>query len=62
MKRTNWQTAYAYGQPEELDPARLRWLCGCGQSRPFTESKAYPICDCGQRMRILDEPTLRYAR
>ena len=62
MKRENWQTFYAYGQPDELDAARLRWLCGCGQSVAFLGSKAYPICQCGQRMRILDEPSLGYVR
>lgn len=63
MKRPNWETAQAYGQPRELVPARLAWLCGCGASRPYAECKAYPICpQCGQRMRILDEPALGYRR
>ncbi len=63
MKRTNWQTADFPGMVEEIDASRLSWLCGCGRSVKFTESKAYPICpECGQRMRILDEPHLGYVR
>lgn len=49
---------------DQLDPAALRWLCGCGRSKPYLGSKAYPVCrpGCGRRMRILDHPDLGYAR
>lgn len=63
MKRPNWQTATFAGLVEEIDAARLRWLCGCGHTVPYLGAKAYPICPkCGQRIRILDEPQLGYAR
>ena len=45
-----------------LDAERFRWLCGCGKSAPI-EGPAYPVCECGRRMRILDHPDLKgYAR
>lgn len=47
---------------EDLDEQHLSWLCGCGQTKPYTGSKAYPICECGQRMRLLDHSRLGYRR
>jgi hypothetical protein len=59
MKRPNWENA-RFGSVDvaELDPLDLNWLCGCGLSKPYHDSKAYPICDCGQRMRILNHVNL----
>jgi hypothetical protein len=61
VRRPNWEHA-SYGAVDvaELDEKDLRWLCGCGQAKPYADSKAYPICTCGLRMRILDHARLGY--
>lgn len=67
-RRTNWALAEFPGEQSArdstgaLDVARLRWLCGCGRSKCFVRAKAFPICRCGRRMRMLDHPGLAYAR
>jgi len=64
MKRANWALARYPGASRdviELDELRLRWLCGCGRWKQFKRSKAFPICRCGRRMRMLDHPALGYA-
>lgn len=68
MRHTNWEAASYVAASgivradEAIPEADLAWLCGCGRSRPYATSKAYPICECGQRMRLLDFPKLGYAR
>lgn len=65
MKRTNWSTATFAGgvtAATALTDDELRWLCGCGRTKSFRRSKAYPICRCKRRMRMLDHPKLGYAR
>lgn len=66
MKRPNWESATYAGDiraTDELDEADLSWLCGCGHSKPYAGSKAYPICpQCGERMRLLDHSKLGYRR
>lgn len=62
MKRPNWEKAH-FGEvdPAELEEVDLSWLCGCGASKPYADSKAYPICtECRQRMRILHHDRLGY--
>lgn len=65
MKRPNWENVQYAGNVDvatALPESELSWLCGCGQSRPYAGSKAYPICECGQRMRLLDHSRLGYRR
>lgn len=67
MKLANWKTARFPGERGamdefgNLDESQLRWLCGCGRTKSFRRSKAFPICRCGRRMRMLDHPALGYA-
>ena len=61
MKRPNWENAkFGASSIEELEEADLSWLCGCGLTVPYADSKAYPICECGLRMRILHHAKLGY--
>jgi hypothetical protein len=62
-RRPNWENAFYSGGvrlTEELADADLSWLCGCGLSKPYAASRAYPVCVCGQRMRILNHVRLGY--
>lgn len=61
MKRPNWENArFGSVAVDELNEADLSWLCGCGLTEPFAGRKAYPICSCGRRMRILHHSKLGY--
>jgi hypothetical protein len=63
VKRPNWETARFGVASVELEEKDLAWLCGCGHSKPYATSKAYPIClQCGSRMRLLDHAKLGYRR
>lgn len=62
MRRPNWEKA-TFGDVDlaQLEEKELSWLCGCGATKPYVGSKAYPICDeCHQRMRILNHARLGY--
>ena len=63
MTKPSWQNTYYVGGvriADELEESDLSWLCGCGLSKPYVDSKAYPVCECGQRMRILNHARLGY--
>jgi len=63
MTRPTWERTYYAGGvrvTDELAETDLSWLCGCGISKPYADSKAYPLCKCGQRMRILNHVRLGY--
>ncbi len=63
MTRASWERPFFAGGvrvDDDQDDADLSWLCGCGASKAYVGSKAYPICKCGQRMRILNHVRLGY--
>lgn len=65
MRRVSWENVQYVGpvtSSTEINPEDLQWLCGCGLTKAFEGSKAYPICSCGRRMRMLDYARLGYAR